>query len=101
MLRSSVTAAVGVIALGLTSCTAPGSAPAPTKSAKPPMPATISLAVYGSEPVLATYVELVKSFEVQYPKVRRVKLQTFSDHAKAMASVVDQAKADATQTCSW
>lgn len=95
MLRSSVTAAVGVIALGLTSCTAPGSAPAPTKSAKPPMPATISLAVYGSEPVLATYVELVKSFEVQYPKVR-VKLQTFSDHAKAMASVVDQAKADAT-----
>lgn len=90
MLRWSVTATAVACALGLSSCTAPGAGPEPSKAPAPP--ATISLAVYGSEPVLMTYSALVKSFEVQYPKVK-VKLQTFADHATTVASVRDQAKA--------
>ena len=64
---------------------APSPTPSPTQSAS----ATLKLAVYGPDPVVAAYTEIARSYSAAHPGTE-IKVQSYATHEEAIAAMAQE-----------
>ncbi len=87
-LRSRLVIGLLLSAALVAGCAAEDPQPAPTPTPTDSAPATLKLAVYGPDPVVAAYTEIARAYTAAHPETV-IKVQSYATNEAAIAAMAD------------